>query len=104
MPDEKGYPTDEELQRVLEWDCNDPMKLIFFLEDIWWNAYPLIKLKGKRVIHVELHTGGWSGNEDIIKVLRETMFWLMYWQQTKRGGHYYFKFPFPKGTIVEKER
>ena len=38
-----------------------------------------------------LSTGGWSGNEDIIQALMEnTMFHLMYWLESTRGGHYVF--------------
>jgi hypothetical protein len=42
---------------------------------------------------LELHTGGWSGNEEIISVLQNSMFWVMYWQKSERGGHYYFELP-----------
>ncbi len=84
------YPTKEELKKIKEWNIKDPFGLIEFLEKMWhWDDY--IKVKGKRVKYVELHTGGWSGNEDIIGVLLDTMFWVLYWERAVRGGHYYFK-------------
>ena len=42
---------------------------------------------------LELHTGGWSGNEDIIDKLSDTLFWMICWESTRRGGHYYFEIP-----------
>ena len=40
---------------------------------------------------LELHTGGWSGNEDIIRALqRNKAFWKLL-EKEEAGGHYYFK-------------
>ena len=40
----------------------------------------------------ELHTGGWSDNEEIMgNISKNHMFWYMYWHKSVRGGHYYFK-------------
>jgi len=39
---------------------------------------------------LELHTGGWSGNEDIIEALKKSYFWIFYWEKSVKGGHYYF--------------
>ena len=35
-----------------------------------------------------LITGGWSENEEIINLISNTMFWLLWWQESKRGGYY----------------
>ena len=43
-------------------------------------------------ITIELHTGGWSGNEDLIRALQKSYFWS-FWRISKVGGHYYFKIP-----------
>ena len=86
------YPTEEELEKIRGWDViENPLGLIDFLKELW--AYPdYFVVKGKRVINLELHTGGWSGNEDIIGALRENkMFFLLYWQKSTRGGHHYFR-------------
>ncbi len=41
-------------------------------------------------ITLELTTGGWSENEEIISELSETMFWSFWWEESKRGGYYKF--------------
>ena len=40
---------------------------------------------------IELKTGGWSENEEIINKLLDTTFWMLYWQKSERGGKYTFK-------------
>ena len=97
MPDNYGYPTKEELKRLKEY-CghfdvpNFDMKVkkvLEFLQELWhWSDY--IRHEDNAL---ELHTGGWSGNEEIISVLQNSMFWVMYWQKSERGGHYYFELP-----------
>lgn len=41
--------------------------------------------------YLELHTGGWLENEEIIEELIQSFFWVLFWQKSERGGHYYFK-------------
>ena len=40
--------------------------------------------------NLELTTGGWSENEDIINEISNTMFWFLWWHESKRGGYYKF--------------
>lgn len=40
---------------------------------------------------VELHTGGWSENEEILDQIEHTMFWGVFWWKSERGGHYWLK-------------
>jgi len=107
MPDENGYPTEEELKVFDKWKlpnidvkgiCVHPV--IDHLESIWWMPDWGFKLHEgrehlfrRKVMKLELHTGGWSGNEDIIAELQQTWFWIMYWVTSHRGGHYYFEIP-----------
>lgn len=63
--------------------------LLSLLQEMWYVSDYLI-INGR---HIELHTGGWSGNEEIIEVLKASMFWCMYWRKSERGGHYYFELP-----------
>ncbi len=87
------YPTDYSLRLIKNWDITkfDVLDLIDFIEKIWWSPdWGFIK-KGKHKIRLELHTAGWSGNEDIIRALNNNfLFWSVYWNKSVRGGHYYF--------------
>jgi len=89
-----GYPTEEDLQFIREYKYSpDPEELLSFLESLWhWPSY-IIRIEKEKKIYLELHTGGWSGNESIIDALSNTMFWHIYWQKSERGGHYYFTIP-----------
>lgn len=94
MLDKDGYPTDESLQKIESWKFTNESKLrglLDFLNDLWhWPDFGFV-LKGKNILHLQLHTGGWSGNESIIFALQNTMFWWCFWEKSVRGGHYYFK-------------
>ena len=39
---------------------------------------------------VEIHSGGWSDNEELIKQFRLTSWWWRWHVITATGGHYYF--------------
>ena len=84
------YPTEEQIKYIKEFDLlKKPVsELLDFIESIWeYGDWGFKKEPHK----LELHTGGWSGNEDIIEALMHNfIFWSMYWNQTHRGGHYYF--------------
>jgi len=100
------YPTEEELKRIREWDVKEGAGgLISYVESIWhdpgWGFVirdGFNRFDGKRVRKLELNTGGWSGNEDIICMLRENhhFFWALYWKESICGGHYRFEFPYHK--------
>ena len=100
--DKDGYPTDEELQEIRQWSKNrivdyDVLGLLDYIRDRWRYADSgYFKLVGKRVLRLELHTAGWSGNESIIDALQENVFWFMWWQKSTRGGHYYFRIDLKK--------
>ena len=88
MPDQNGYPTEEELRGVREWDYKDARGLAEYLKEIWhWGDFAAT-LKWP---HLVLVTGGWSGNEDIIEALRANLlWWSLYWLVHKSGGYYEF--------------
>ena len=89
------YPTDEDLKFIKDFDIvkTHPNKMVDHLEAIWWTpswGFKKVEMPDKS-IELELHTGGWSGNEEIIGTLMDTMFWDVYWEKSLKGGHYYFK-------------
>ena len=89
MLDKDGYPTERSLVFIAEYDCSNGIdNLMQFVEDMWhfgdWGY-------SRKEDSWELHTGGWSGNEDIIGALADNrVFWMLYWEQSRRGGHYLF--------------
>ena len=89
-----GYPTEKELEQIDTWQ-GTARELVEYLRTIWWAPDWGFHVKGKRILQLELHTGGWSGNEDIIAGLQETFLWMFSWQMSRRGGHHYFRIPFP---------
>ena len=81
--------TKEELDVL---NSNDWNKCIQLIEDYWNIDYGTVELckekDGKQTL--ELTTGGWSENEDLIDQIANTWFWLLWWQESKRGGYYKF--------------
>lgn len=106
MPDRDGYPLEEELKRVREWDdfTFEGYKEFFeFLRTIWNYATdsdgeqwyfqgPQQFWDGdNECLQYQISTGGWSGNEEIISVMRENfVLWSQTWYLHKRGGHFQF--------------
>jgi len=100
MLDDNNYPDEESLKQIKEWDIltQGIEGLLNLIEDNTNWADRQISRTGKRVIRYEYHTGGWSGNEDVIGALRHNfLFWSMYWERSTRGGHYYFRITPTKG-------
>ena len=88
------YPRENELLAIKEWNFLKKSIQDFLCEikRLWhWEDWGY-KLSGKRVLRLELHTGGWSGNESIIEALRDNfVFWTVCWIKSQRGGHYWFE-------------
>ena len=82
------YPTEETLKQIEEMDCKDFHAFMDFIHNEWEFADWGWKRDGD-VYYIS--TGGWSGNEDLIQSMRKNfMFWMLFWQQSRRGGHYIF--------------
>ncbi len=117
--DANGYPTEESLKRLSAWFegfwertkklPEEVQKMLFqktrllFCRVLLENRYGDrgVKIRKeqeneeKKVI-LEYNTLGWSGNEDIIVLLRHInhgLWWRMFWRWEKAGGHYKFKIP-----------
>ena len=97
-----SYHTEKDLKEIQNWNLQDVYNLLERLRELW--EYPKYFIKNwridntnkkKPILILELHTGGWSGNEDIIDALENNkLFWLMYWWKIEKGGHYYFEIDF----------
>ena len=88
--DTNGYPDDQELPKIQEWDYKDLLGLMEYVKELWRYADSGYWKRGRK--YYRLSTGGWSGNESIIGALQANiMFWSVYWVSSKRGGHYIFE-------------
>lgn len=86
------YPTEDYLEKIRQWVVPDVEIFRQFMEDIkhhWQYADSgYWEQDGDKYT---LHTAGWSGNEDLISAMRDNeMFWMLYWESHRRGGHYVF--------------
>lgn len=95
MMDADGYPTEETLKRIEEWDWQDEgfFGLAEFICNIWhfpdWAEYRDWAKDDfdREYRELRLATAGWSGNESIISALnKNVMFSMMCWQSSHRGG------------------
>jgi len=98
--DDDGYPTDAALNVIKLWSPDDPKGWFEFIKSIWWSPdwgwgekeEDHDWDKGKFVYRYYLSTGGWSGNESIIRAMEENyIMWTLKWYSSKRGGHYVFE-------------
>lgn len=101
--DENGYPTEESLERLEEalkiGKSADEWKraVNVFYEAVKENVYSdycgpeRVEVRGETKDVWGYHTGGWSGNEDIINVLKRSCLWGSLIERYDSGGHYYFK-------------
>ena len=104
LHDEHGYPTNDALDYIKNWALifktsgdtkqgeffgkNKHEELISYIKDLWWYGDDGVVYEDGLL---ELHTMGWSGNEEIISELKDTDLWLMKFKAHLAGGHYYFK-------------
>lgn len=97
-----GYPSEEGLQYIrtypLEACVSNPKTLMDFVRSLWefgdwgWKENDEKVGDGREVTRYSISTGGWSGNEDLISALRENApFWGLYWEESRRGGHFKFE-------------
>ena len=92
----EDYPTKRDLQIIKNWSPNSPVwddsnfhVFMEFIRDHW--KYADEGFWEQEGIVYTLHTAGWSRNEDIINAMNKNfIFWALYWESSKRGGHYVF--------------
>lgn len=78
-------------EELTVFNTNDWEKCIDIMEKYWNDDYGTFDIEEKNNnITLTLTTGGWSENEEIINLISGTMFWFLWWQESKRGGYYKF--------------
>ena len=106
-PEGLDYPTEDELQKIRTWDWHDPHGLMAYVKERWhfadwgwteeawgWSDCPADEpaAASRASRKYRISTGGWSGNEDIIRAMQENaFFWTLCWWSSRRGGHYEFR-------------
>lgn len=97
---EQGYPTEEFLDYIKSYDFihNNPSELFKMIEEVWWGGgwrhSDDTDFLGREVHKISISTWGWSGNEEIIEVMRQNiLLWPLYWSKHERGGHFEFILP-----------
>ena len=99
--DHEKYPTEEYLSWLKAWDEVSPEEINIFLKTVieslsraWLEPEYGIVVHRKRngMVRYELHTGEWSGNEEIITSLKQNFYFWMFWEMSRVGGHHYFLF------------
>ena len=65
---------------------------IDLIEKLWDTDYGTFKREylDTHREQIILTTGGWSENEEAINIIADTMFWVLFWQKSERGGKYTF--------------
>lgn len=109
--DDEGYPTEESLDAIRRFRLESrgdrrqwEEAAIEILDDAmakWWPREILVKvdyakcdLLGDNVKRFTFATGGWSGNESIIRAFQYNfLLWNLYWVKSERGGIYTFEVP-----------
>ena len=80
---------DKDIEKVF--NTNNFYEAVGILEKYWNDDYGTFDIEGKDgITTLELTTGGWAENEEIINKISYTMFWFLWWQESKRGGYYKF--------------
>lgn len=82
---------------IVEWPVEDPEGWFDYVRRCWWASEwgwhegPAVDDVGRQVYRYDISTGGWSGNESLIRAMKQNrLLWFTTWQMSRRGGHYRF--------------
>ncbi len=94
------YPTEAELRKISKWGSDAWWAdLMEYVEGLWDASGVGCYTRNGRTW--TLHTGGWSGCEDILVALQKNfLFWSMCWVSSRRGGHVVLRLP--KGSMPRR--
>lgn len=95
------YPTKEQLIELESWSHEKGFEaLAEYVLKLWHFSHWAILRKphkdefGTEYKELRLATAGWSGNEEIVSALMDnTMFRILCWQSSHRGGLHIFHIP-----------
>lgn len=91
--DDNGYPTEEALNHLKAFRGTGA-EMIDYIRSLMNNGASKVEDStnsyGLKEHRLTLWTHGWSGCEEVIAALRGTMFHLMSWESSHRGGMHTF--------------
>lgn len=97
--DEDGYPTDAALDRISTF-TGTAEEMVRYVQSLMHNGRATLEDFvddfGRPEKRLTLITGGWSGCESVIGALHETMFQIMFWESSFRGGKHTYTFSLPQ--------
>lgn len=87
----EGYPEDDDLAqaKALPFDFEEGAR--WMLDQFEATGIGSGSLESDGTL--TLHTGGWSGCEELIGAAMESIWWMRWWYSTTRGGHFIFGDP-----------
>ena len=83
------YPSDKVLYKIRNWSIYDPEGLLEYIRKNWYYSHAVtISDDG---IEWEFVTGGWSGDEALIRAFRENkIMWMLLWYSSTASGVHKF--------------
>lgn len=106
--DDEHYPT-EETERIIR-EYHGPVdELLAAVKTVWayadsgyWDEGDALDFLDRPVHRYHVSTAGWSGNESLLDALEDNRgFWMFFWFQSQRGGHYIFETNEHMKTVIE---
>lgn len=91
--DDDGYPTDEALDYLRAF-TGSTEELVAYVRSLCGHSVlkDFTNGFGRPEKRLTLITAGWSGCESVVGALHETMFHLMFWESSFRGGKHTYTF------------
>ena len=93
--DNDGYPTDEALDYLRNFH-GSAAEMVTYVRSLMHNGASTLENflddYGRDEQRLTLVTYGWSGCESVIGALHGTMFNIMFWESSHRGGKHTFTF------------
>ncbi|TXH10711.1 MAG: hypothetical protein E6R04_04430 [Spirochaetes bacterium] len=88
-----GYPTVEGIAAVQNFS-GTPHGFVELLREVWSHE-DLVSVHDTDggVMEIRCVTVGWSGNEELISAIEESMFGLRFWESSHRGGLHVYHVP-----------
>lgn len=94
--DDDGYPTGEAFESLRRFK-GTPEAYVERVRELSRNGFVRVEDSvdqwGQAHKKLEVVTGGWSGVEQLVSVMEETMFWFAFWESSHRGGLFTFDVP-----------